>query len=136
MALKINICKAFDRVHQDYLLNVMEKMEFHHKWIGWMEMCLETIQYSVNINSDFVGLISPERGLRQGDPLLSYLFIICTEGLSSLVKTIESKGQRDGVKVCRRAPILSHLLFVDDYFIFCRASDIEITILKEILEIS
>lgn len=47
----------------------MSKMGFHQKWIDWMTLCLENVHYSIMINRDLVGPISPGKGLRQGDPL-------------------------------------------------------------------
>lgn len=70
------------------------------------------------MNQDLVGLIMPKRGLREGDPLSSYLYIICAEGLSTLIHDAQSKGLLHGVSVCRGAPIVSHLLFADDSFLF------------------
>lgn len=70
------------------------------------------------INWEFVGLILPGKGLRLGDPLSPYVFIHCTEGLLALLRYREMRGDIDGVKVCRGSPILSHLLFADDYFFF------------------
>lgn len=54
------------------------------------------------------------RGLRQGDPLSPYLFLMVAEGLSCMIKKAEERGELNGVKVCREAPIISHLLFTDD----------------------
>jgi hypothetical protein len=82
---------------------------------------------------DTAGPIFPGRGLRQGDPLSPYLFILCAEGLSALIRQAERNGSLLGVKVCRNAPIVSHLLFADDCFLFCRADSVEATILKNIL---
>lgn len=118
MALKIDINKAFDRVDWNYLLAVMIKMWFHQKWVDWMKLCLGSAQFSVMVNEDSLGPISPRRGLRQGDQLSPYLFIICTEGLSSLLKKSERSGELHGIKVCKGVPVLSHLLLVDDCFCF------------------
>lgn len=74
--------------------------------------------YLVLVNGKQVGPVISGRGLRQGDPLSPYLFIICAEGLSSLIRDVESRGQLTGTKVCRRAPSVSHLLFADDCFFF------------------
>jgi hypothetical protein len=85
------------------------------------------------LNGNTIGPIIPGRGLRQGDPLSPYLFIICAEGLSALIRKAEGKGDVHGVKICRNAPIISHLLFADDCFIFFRASDSEAGTMKNIL---
>ncbi|MCI31084.1 RNA-directed DNA polymerase (Reverse transcriptase), partial [Trifolium medium] len=74
------------------------------------------------MNFDKVGPITPGRGLRQGDPLSPYLFILVAEGLTSLIHQAVSKGDIHGVRICRGAPEVSHLLFADDCFLFCRAN--------------
>jgi len=98
-------------------------------------MCMESVNYQVLVNGERVGPIVPKRGLRQGDPLSPYLFILCAEGLSSLLKKAESRGDIHGVKVCREAPLVTHLLFADDCFLFCRANMREVTKIKEILQV-
>jgi hypothetical protein len=133
VALKINISKAYDRVDWSYLMNVMRKMGFCEKWVKWIQMCLVSVQYTVTVNEERVGPIIPGRGLRQGDPLSPYLFILCAEGLTSLIKKYEGRGDIHGVKVCRGAPSLSHLLFADDCFLFFRADAREAHCMKQIL---
>lgn len=54
-----------------------------------MTMCLEKVSYSVLVNGERVGPITPGRGLRQGDLLSPYLFIICAKGLTTLLKRAE-----------------------------------------------
>ncbi|PNX94585.1 ribonuclease H [Trifolium pratense] len=133
VALKIDISKVYDRVDWGYLIDVMRKMGFCDKWIKWVQMCLESVQYSVLVNNEKVGPIISGRGLRQGDPLSPYLFILCAEGLTSLIKKYEGRGDIHGVKVCRGAPSLSHLLFADDCFLFFRADVGEAQNMKKIL---
>jgi hypothetical protein len=69
-------------------------------------LCVETVDYSVIFNGNTVGPIIPGRGLRQGDPLSPYLFIICAEGLSALIRKAEGRGDIHGVKICKNAPII------------------------------
>lgn len=72
--------------------------------------------------TNIMGPILPSRGIRQGDPLSPYLFIFCAEGLSALMSHYENKNWIHGVKVCCQAPIISHMLFVDDIYLFCKAN--------------
>lgn len=118
VALKIDISKAYDRVYHGYLHCMMIKLDFHLKWVSWIMLCVQSVNYSVSMNQDCVGPIQPSRGPRQGDPLSTYQFLICPEGLSTLIKKEEERGSLHGAKICRGAPVLSHLLLTDDCFLF------------------
>ena len=133
VALKLDISKAYDRIDWFYLKEVMLKMGFDSKWVQWIMMCVETVDYFVIVNKQLVGPIIPGRGLRQGDPLSPYLFILCAEGLSALIRKAERSGDLHGVSICTNAPTISHLLFVDDCFLFFRVDDNEAQVMKNIL---
>lgn len=64
-----------------------------------------------------------------------YLFIICVEGLSSLIRNFESKSWLHGIKICRQAPIVSHMLFMDDSYVYCKARKEEAIKVLELLHI-
>lgn len=49
---------------------------------------------------------SPTKGLRQGDPLSAYLFLLVAEGLSSLINGAEERGEMEGIRMCREAPVI------------------------------
>ncbi|GAU10142.1 hypothetical protein TSUD_420060, partial [Trifolium subterraneum] len=133
VALKLDISKAYDRIDWIYLQGVMTKMGFSDQWVKWIMLCVESVDYSVLVNGIMTEPIKPSRGLRQGDPLSPYLFIICAEGLTALIRHAESSGDIHGVKICRNAPIISHLLFADDCFLFFRANINEAVAMKNIL---
>jgi hypothetical protein len=133
VALKLDISKAYDRMSWEYLRAVMVRMGFCAKWVHWMVMCVESVDYSVLVNGEKVGPIIPGRGLRQGDPLSPYLFILCAEGLSSLLSRAEATGDLTGTAICRGAPRITHLLFVDDCFLFFKACERQAQNMKNIL---
>ncbi|GAU32101.1 hypothetical protein TSUD_358070 [Trifolium subterraneum] len=135
LALKIDISKAYDRVEWGFLKGMLTKMGFSEKWIRWMMLCVSSVNYSVLMNFERVGPIHPGRGLRQGDPLSPYLFILVAEGLTSLINKAVAQGDLHGVKICRGAPMVSHLLFADDCFLFCRANLSESRKLMEVLKV-
>ena len=84
--------------------------------------CVTSIKYVVRINGQTHGLIQPTRGLRQGDPLLPYLFLICAEGLSSLLHQATHRKAIKGVAASTRGPRVSYLFFANDSLVFGRAS--------------
>jgi hypothetical protein len=109
MALKLDMSKAYDRVEWEFLRQVMIKMGFHSQWVSLLMECITTVSYSLLINGEPRGHITPSRGLRQGDPISPYLFLICAEGLNGLLNKAASNGEIHGVSICRRSPKLTHL---------------------------
>ena len=134
-ALKLDISKAYDRVEWDFLRGIMEKLGFPTMWVDRVMGCVTTASFSVIINGTPYGNIIPSRGLRQGDPLSPYLFLLCTEGFNSLLQKAEMERRIKGVSICRRAPRISNLLFADDSLLFCQANKQEVKEVKEILQV-
>jgi arsenate reductase-like glutaredoxin family protein len=122
MALKLDMSKTYDRVEWAFLENIMLKMGFNISWVSMIMECVRTVSYSVLINGEPRGFFHPTRGLRQGDPISPYFFLLCAEGLNALlVKTAMSKSIQ-GISISRGGPKLTHLFFADDSVLFCRAS--------------
>ena len=133
MALKLDMSKAYDRVEWARLDKIMEKLGFHSRWRRLMMQCISSVTYDVRINGKPSGHIIPTRGLRQGDPLSPYLFLLCAEGLSALIKKASADGLLEGISVSRGGPCLSHLFFVDDSLIFCKATIEECEVLQRVM---
>lgn len=124
--MKIDINKAYDRVDWAYVEQILRKLGFSRRWIGWMMMmCVRSVRYSVQVNKDSVGPIIPGRGLRQGDPLSPYLFILCTEGLSMALNSACSQSE---------CPRNQPPLLCSDSLLFCRATMEEGHALRNILD--
>ena len=83
--------------------------------------CISTATYSIFINREPHGNIVTTKGLHQGDPFSPYLFLLCTKGFHGLLKKAKDLGEIKGVSISHNGPKLTHLLFVDDSLIFCRA---------------
>ena len=107
VALKLDASKAFDSVSWSYLQTILNKLGFCSQWVTWMMMCIQTVKYHVIFNGNRIGSTIPERGLRQGFPLSPYLYIICVEGLSAIIKNHEIRGKLHGVRICRTALSIS-----------------------------
>ena len=107
-------------------------MGFGDTW-NLMMQCIFKATYSVLINGEPHGHITPTTGLHQGDPLSPYLFLLCTKGFHGLLRKVEENGDIRGVSICRSAPKLTHLLFADDSLIFCKAKINDCEMLLEIL---
>lgn len=76
---------------------------------------------------------APSRGLRQGDPLSPFLFLFVADGLSALLHHATQIGRIAPLRVCRRAPGISHLLFADDTLLFLRADPDEAASVLDII---
>lgn len=85
-------------------------------------------------NSELTEKFSPCRGLRQGDPLSPYLFLLCMEWLSQRLLSNMNSGTLKGITVCQGAPMISHLFFADESILFLQATDQNTYSLKNSLE--
>jgi hypothetical protein len=134
MGIKLDMSKAYDRVEWKFLEAVMSKLGFSDRWVRLIMECVRTVTYSIIVNGQAVGKIKPSRGLRQGDPLSPYLFLLCAKALSSMLSKVESKRIITGVPTSKRGPRLSHLFFADDSLLFCKANSVEWRRLTKLLE--
>lgn len=79
-----------------------------------------TVSFSLLINGSSFGNYCPQWGLRQGNPLSPYLFLVVFEFLLKLISKVESLNEIHGIIVARGAPLISHLLHEDSIVLFLR----------------
>ena len=112
----------------------MQRLGFPEKWIDRVMSCVTTSSFSILINGKPYGNVLPSRGIRQGDPISPYLFLLCAEGFTSLLTKAENEARIHGLSICQGAPNISNLLFADDSLLFCRATKNEVETILEILQ--
>ncbi|OMO55184.1 reverse transcriptase [Corchorus capsularis] len=121
LALKLDLNKAYNRVEWGFLEAVLLKLGFCRKWVSWIMQCISTVSYTLVMNGRPAGEIVPSRGLRQGDPLSPYLFLVVVDVLSRMIQDAIDDGSVKGIKLSKHCPVLSHLFFADDALLFMEA---------------
>jgi hypothetical protein len=131
--LKIDLMKAYDSVDWEFLICCLQCFGFLTRFINWIRVCITSPRFSVCINGTMVGYFEGKRGLRQGDPLSPYLFVIAMEVFSKIM--VDYTGGNSGFKFHPKCASLklTHLCFADDLLIFSEASLISIKIIKSAL---
>lgn len=95
-------------------------------------MLVSTVSYSISFN--MLGPITPKCGLRQGDPLSPYLFLLCVEGMSRALSLAAARGEITGSQVCTNVPKITHMLFAYDSFLFFKVNNQEAIAIKSLLQ--
>lgn len=103
-------------------MKVLTFLSFHPTWIHSIRQCIATTSFSVLLGGVPFGNFRPSHGLRQGDPLSPFLFILGFEILSRLIMREEHLGSLHGIKMATLSPSISHLLFAVDIMFISRAN--------------
>lgn len=130
-AIKVDLMKAYDTVRWDFINNVLQIVGFPDTMVRWIMECVTTPWFSVNINGELNGYFPGGRGLRQGDPMSPYIFVLAMEAFSGLLDN--SIGQLKFHWRCKKERIY-HLCFADDLLIFCRGDPGSVEVVRDCLD--
>ncbi|KAF5790976.1 putative RNA-directed DNA polymerase [Helianthus annuus] len=133
MYFKVDISKAYDSVNWAFLDSIMAQMNFPTRWRKWIMATLSSARASVLVNGSPTREFEYSRGLRQGDPLSPFLFVIVMEALTGIMKEAASIGLFNGIKITNDGPSLSHLIYADDVMFLGEWSLMNVMNLRRIL---
>lgn len=134
IGLNVDMNKTYDRIEWNFLRAVLEKMGFATAQVQMVMSCITSVELEVLINGKTSNSFKPSRGLRQGDRIFPYLFIIITDVLSTIINCVVSRGFLQGIKFNREGPTLSHIFFSDDSLFFLKARAQNCRVIERILQ--
>ncbi|WP_222196283.1 RNA-directed DNA polymerase, partial [Modestobacter italicus] len=132
-ALKIDIRKAYDSVNWEALFAILRHMGTHTHLLNCIVACVTTPMFSVAVNGELAGFFAGKKGLRQGDPMSPFLFVIVMEVLSRSLSRATMRDDFDYHFRCEKVS-LSHLYFADDLFLFAKATSGSVQIFMDVLK--
>ena len=128
--------KAYDHVDWNFLLYILKRCGFGEKWRSWIKHCITSVRFSILINGVPSSFFGSFRGVRQGDPLSPFLFVLVMEALSKMFDAFTSRGLITGFSVGSSEQdriSVSHLLFADDTLVLCEACASQIRLIGALL---
>ena len=108
MIMQLHIAKAYDKVNWIYIKKVLTTFGFDHNWVRCVMALVTTSSFSILVNGSPSELFLPSRGLRQGDPLSPFLFILMMEGLGRSIKHARVTGRISGLQLMENGQVLTH----------------------------
>lgn len=130
---KVDFEKAFDNVKWNFIDFAMERFGFGIRWRNWIKWCISFPRFSILINGEATSCFKSQKGIRQGDPISPFLFIMVVEILSLMIKKTPAGGLITGFQVAKNGTVINHLQFADDLVVFLDDCEEEFLNLKNIL---
>lgn len=132
MMIKLDLEKAYDKINWSFISQVLQYFNFPSKWINLIMNCISSVQHSLIINGNTTDFFSSSRGIRQGDPMSPYIFILCMEIISSMIK--KKVDNKRWIAAKTQDISLSHLLYADDVLLFAKVNRKSIKAIQSVLK--
>lgn len=134
LILKINIRKVFDSISWNFISQVLKVVNLPEQWIKLINSYLHSMEYIPIINGNKTTPFKPTRGIRQGDHLSPYIFILAIEYLSTQIQEVVSSSTRKPFKLKSHNLQISLLLFADNIVLFAQADNTTIQTINNVLQ--
>ena len=135
MALKIDLEKAYDKLEWNFIRVMLIRANLPEDLIDIILSCVSTVSTSIMVNGEALDPIYPSRGIRLGDLLSPYLFILCMDFLGQFIEEKCNMKEWQPIKASESGPTFSHLLFADDLVFFAKANHANCTAIREVLDV-
>lgn len=132
---KVDFSKAYDSVNWSFLEEMLRGFNFCDKWRMWIKACVESASAAALVNGSPCGEFKLKKGLRQGDPIFPFLYLIVAEGLGLLVHRAMEEGILKPDMIGREKVIVSHLQYADDTIFLCTGELEILVVIKRILRL-
>ena len=134
MIVKIDLEKAYDCPEWSFIKMVLEYFGLPENIVKLIMSCVSSTTTSILINGSKMDSFQPTCGIRQGDPLSPYLFILCMEFLGAQISGMCEQNRWDPIKASRNGPSFSHIFFVDDLLLFAKANSKNSKAIMDVLD--
>lgn len=134
MAIKTDLEKAFDRLEWSFIRHTLHRFNFPTTWIELIMACITSSNFSILLNGERLSPFLPSKGIRQGNPLSPYIFMLCMEHVTWLILNEVSLRNWIGIKTTRNGLPFSHMFFANDLILFAKASKRNCTTIKNVLD--
>eukprot|EP00253_Pinus_taeda_P014772 PITA_14772 len=114
MLIQRDLSKAFDKISWTYIRAILKAFGFSLIWINWIMEMVSGAFFSIMLNGGLLQPFLPSRGIRQGDPLSCFLFVIMVEGLGRSLSEAIQTNQLKGIKAVHQGPTVMHQKIFDD----------------------
>ncbi|KAL6199614.1 hypothetical protein ACLB2K_029398 [Fragaria x ananassa] len=135
MAWKVDLSKAYDKLNWNFIEQVLNEVKLPTNFVKIIMSSVSTASYQIIVNGELSNSFSGSRGIRQGDPLSPYLFILCMEKLSHSIQNAVEMGHWKPIQSSHSGPRSSHLFFADDWILFSEASSTQATVMKGVMNL-
>lgn len=135
IAWKIDLSKACDRLSWRFVLDILREIGLCQQLRELISHCLSTVSYRALVNRETTGSFISCCGLKQGDPLSPYLFVLAMEKFSQIIKVAVDNRNWKEVKASRGGASSSHIFFANDLVLFKEASKSQAFVMRKFLEL-